>query len=148
MCQTCRSLYSLKMSLVKYFKSSLPTANDTGMGETVIREANAAVSRVLTPTEQSTSRKRKVYSVFSNEQRATIGQYAAENGNTAAVKKFKGDLDNSLGESTVRLFKKQYLAELKQAMKENSPGEVSKVTKITNKPRGRTIIYLGIKSHN
>ena len=83
------------------------------MSEMVTREANAAISRVLTPTEQSTSHKRKVYSVFSDEQRATIGQYAAENGNAAAVKKFKGDFDNGLGEGTVRLFKKRYLAELK-----------------------------------
>ena len=79
------------MSLFKYFKSpdSLPTAKDTGMSEAVMREVNEAISRVLTSTEPSTSRKRKVYSVFSDEQRATIGQYAAENGNAAAVKKFK-----------------------------------------------------------
>ena len=67
------------------------------MSETVIREANAAVSRVLTLTEQLTSHKRKVYSVFSDEQRATIGQYTAKNGNATAVKKFKGDFDNGLG---------------------------------------------------
>ena len=75
------------------------------MSETVTKKA---VSRVLTLTEQSTSRKRKVYSVFSDEQRATIGQYAADDGNAAAVKKFKGGFDNGLGESTVRLFKKRY----------------------------------------
>ena len=75
--------------------------------------------------------------MFSDEQRATIGQYAAENGNAAAVKKFKGDC---LRESTVRLFKKWYLAELKKVTKKNVHGEVPKVTKITNKPHGRPLL--------
>ena len=110
------------------------------MSEAVTKEANAAVSRLLTLREQSTPRKRKVYSVFSDEHRATIGQYAAENGNAAAVKKFKGDFDHGLGESTVRLFKKRYLAELRRATKESAAGEVPKVTKITNKPRGRPLL--------
>lgn len=44
------------------------------------------------------------------------------------------------GESTVRLFKKRYLTELKRAMKEKAPGEVPKVTKITAKPRGRPLL--------
>ena len=42
------------MALFKYFKISLPTAKDTGMSETVTRETNAAVSQILTPTQQST----------------------------------------------------------------------------------------------
>ena len=109
---------------MSHLKSSLPTAKDTEMSVTVTREANAAVPRVLTPTKQSTSHKQKVYSAFSDEQRATIGQYT---GNAAAVKKFKGDFDNGLGESTVRLFKKRYLAELKKVMKENVHGEVPHV---------------------
>ena len=129
----------IKMALLKYFKSSLPTAKETGMSEIATREANAAVSRVMTPTQQ-TSRKRKAYSVFSDEQRATIGKYATENGNAAAVKKFKGDFDGGLGESTVRAFKKRYLEELKKATKENLPGEVPNVTKIANKRRGRPLL--------
>ena len=36
----------------------------------------------------------------------TIGKYAAENGNTAAIKRFKASHD--IGESTVQLFKKWY----------------------------------------
>ena len=129
----------IKMALLKYFKSSLPTAKDTGMSEIATREANAAVSRVMTLPQQ-TSRKRKAYSIFSDEQRATIGKYAAENGNAVAVKKFKDDFDGGLGESTVRAFKKRYLEELKKATKENLPGEVPKVTKIANKRRGRPLL--------
>ena len=38
----------LNMALLKYFKSSLPTVKDTGISEIVTREANMAVSQVLT----------------------------------------------------------------------------------------------------
>ena len=57
------------------------------MSEAATRQVNAALSRVLTPTQPSSqqrSRKRKAYSVFSDEQRATIGKYAAENSTAAA----------------------------------------------------------------
>ena len=40
--------------------------------------------------------------------RKDIGRYAAENGNAAALKKFRSDIPD-LGESTVRLFKKRYM---------------------------------------
>ena len=46
------------------------------------------------------------YLAFTDEQRATIGRYAARNGNSAAVKKFKEDFDSRLCESTVTKFKK------------------------------------------
>jgi len=35
-------------------------------------------------------RKRKAYTAFTALQKATIGKYASEHGNTASVKKFKG----------------------------------------------------------
>ena len=71
--------------------------------------------------------------VFSDEQRASIDQYAAENSTAAALKKFKQDFGGNLGESTVRLFKKRYLAEVKKA-KQNAPEEVPKVTKVAKFP--------------
>ena len=49
---------------------------------------------------------------FTPENRAAIGKYAAQNGNAAAVRKYK--FTHSIGESTVRLFKKRYLEELKK----------------------------------
>ena len=53
--------------------------------------------------------------VFTAEQRATTGKYASEYGNPAAVKKFKANIEGGqLGESTVCLFKKRYIEELKQ----------------------------------
>ena len=48
----------------------------------------------------SSERKRKCYISFNDEERAQIGQFAAENGN-AALKKFKSSFPD-LGESTVR----------------------------------------------
>ena len=82
------------MALLRFLKpkSSLPSATDTGLGETTTKEANAAVERVLQEQSQPTggrTRKRKVYTSFSDEQRAVIGRYAAEHSNAAAVKKFK-----------------------------------------------------------
>ncbi len=44
-------------------------------------------------------KKRKAYISFTEEDRARIGQYAAENGNNAALKKFKPQFPD-LGEST------------------------------------------------
>ena len=80
----------LAMALLKYFSRSLPTAEDTGIGEVTTREANRAVTEEIRRSEAAQTkppRKRKAYSVFSSEQRAAIGKYTAENGNTAAAKK-------------------------------------------------------------
>ena len=96
----------------------LPTAKDTGIGEAATREPNKALTEELRRPEANQTkqmRKRKPYSVFSGEQHAQIGKYAAENGNTAAVKRFKDDYDGQLGESTVGLFKKKYYRELSKA---------------------------------
>ena len=84
------------MALLKYFKREesleLPTASDTGIGEAATGSANAAISQVLNP-ESLALRKRK-HTVYSPRQRAAIGQYAAEHGNYAAVKKFKKDFEH------------------------------------------------------
>ena len=114
------------MALLRYLKHTrtLPTANETGISESTTKEANAAVSRVLAGSESGTvqpgpsgSRKRKAYTSFSEEHRAAIGQHAAEHRNAAAVQQFKTNFEGGLGESTVRLFNKKYLFELKKARK-------------------------------
>ena len=76
--------------------------------------------------------KRK-YTTFTPEDRAAIGRYAAENGNAAAVKKFKAT--HSVGESTVRWFKKQYVEETKK--RENPEAEVRSLHKLK---RGRKVM--------
>ena len=106
-CVTSCKLVRMTMALLRYFKptSSLPRAKDTGLGEapTCTKQANAVVQRVLTKQLWSTGGtcNRKLYTSFSDEQRATIGRYTAKHSNTAAVKKFKGDFELGLGESTV-----------------------------------------------
>ena len=51
---------------------------------------------------------------FTAEQRAATGRYASEHGDAAAMKKFKVEFEGGqLGESTVCLFKKCYMGELK-----------------------------------
>ena len=95
----CCVLALLAMALLKYFSRSLPTAEDTGIGEVATREANRAVTEEIRRSEAAQTkppRKRKAYIVFSSEQRAAMGKYAAENGNAAAVKKFKSDFDGQL----------------------------------------------------
>ena len=105
------------MALLHYFQvtASLPTAEDMTLGDTVTQSANAAVLRKVQAERQ---RKRKAYTVFTAEQRATIEKYASEQGNAAAVKKFKANIEGGqLGESTVRLFKKRYFKGEKYCIK-------------------------------
>ena len=119
------------MSLLHYFKpiSTLPTPEETGIGEAATKQANKAVQRVL-ESEEPPPKQRK-YTTYSDEQRAEVGKYAAENGNAAALRKFKAEIPN-LGESTVRFFKKRYLDELRV-----SPGVP--VTTIASRKRGRPL---------
>ena len=78
--------------LLRYLKpkSSQSTAKDTGLGKTTMKEANAAVQRVLLEQPQPIGGTctRKLYTSFSDEQKAAIGHYATERSNAAAVKKW------------------------------------------------------------
>ena len=71
------------MVLLKYFKTTLPTAKQTGIGEKAMKEANGAVTRLT--SLQRENRKWKACTAFSNEQRAATGQCAAENSSAAAI---------------------------------------------------------------
>ena len=123
-----------KMCIQRYFKpvSSLLTLEEMGIGVLAKKEANKAMQCVLDEqSSQQPSSKRRKYTTFSDEQRAKVGKYAAENGNTAALRKFRSELPN-LGESTVRFFKKCYLNEV-----QNSSGAA--VTNIPSRKRGRPL---------
>ena len=100
------------MSLYRYFQPSsanLPSAEEAGLGEALTAEANSAVREELERVSAARGKKRKRYTAFTDEERAKIGGYAAENGNSAALKKYRCDIPD-LGESTVRLFKEKYLS--------------------------------------
>ena len=125
------------MALLRYFQvtASLPTAEDTTLSDTVTQSANAAVLREVQPERP---RKCKAYTVFTAEQRATIGKYASEHGNAAAVKKFKANIEGGqLGESIDHLFKKRYFEELKKA--KHSGATVPEVKSIASRKRGRPL---------
>ena len=79
-------------------------SQQSGLSERTTFEANKAVEWVL--EKKKTGKKRK-YSSLTDEDRATIGKFATENGNTAAVKRFK--VSHNVGESTVRNCKIKYL---------------------------------------
>ena len=97
--------------LHKYFQRvTLLTSDETGLGEAVTKEVNHAVERILNEQNEVPTRKRK-YTHFSPENRAKIAKYASQCGKAVAARHFRKDFPN-LGESTVRLFKKQYLAEI------------------------------------
>ena len=101
--------------LLKYFRWSQPlsTSEETGLGEVATKEANAAVERILQEERNGANGVKRKYTHFTPEHRAKIVNYAAECGNTATVRHFSREF-LTLGESTVRLFKKQYEAELKR----------------------------------
>ena len=125
------------MSLRRYFQpaTTLPTASQTQLSPNVLQEVNQAVRAALQPKENGGRRasKRKYTTSFTPEDRARIGKYASENGNAAAVKKFKAT--HEIGESTVRLFKKKYMEEIKK--RENPEDEV---TTLPTLRRGRKVM--------
>ena len=90
------------MALFKYFSPSgsvLPTASEAGISEVATKQANEAVREELQRQQSDVwlrGRKRKAYTHFTYEQQAAIGKYATENGNSAAVKKFKGAVNIDL----------------------------------------------------
>ena len=84
--------------------ANLPSPEEVGLGKAVTAEANSAIREEFGRIEAARGKMRKRYALFTDKERARIGRYAAENGNSAALKKFRSDVPD-LGESTVRFFK-------------------------------------------
>ena len=119
--------------LWKYFqRQSLPNTKETGLGEVITNEANAAVERVLEKERNGAKGRKRKYTHFTPEQRAKIAKYAAKCGNTVTVRHFRKEFP-TLGESTVRLFKKQYEAELRRI------GPEQEISHLPKKKRGRPL---------
>ena len=72
------------------------------------------------------------YAVYTDEDRARIGRFAAENSNASTLKHFRSDSPD-LSKSTVRGFKSKYLA----ATKKMQTGDI--VTAIPSRKRGRPL---------
>ena len=118
-------------TLFKFFKKQpFPTSSEAELPDVVTREANSAMKDVLEEEENGASGRKQKYTHFTPEARAKIAKYAAQCGNAATVKHFAKDFP-TLGESTVRLFKKQYQADLKKV------GSEEEITQLTKNRRGR-----------
>ena len=80
--------------LFKYFQGQstslvLPTSENTGLGEALTVGANASVERAFENSKTPTKgRRKRKYTQFTPELRAKIAKYAAQCGNTAAVRHF------------------------------------------------------------
>ena len=122
------------MSLFKYFKPAPPSPAQTGVGESATAAANKEVEKITGPPPP-TSRKRKQYATYTDEDRGRIGRYAVENGNIAALKCFKSE-HKDLVESTVRSFKKKYLAAVAE---KRAAQDYMEVLAIPSLKRGRPL---------
>ena len=72
--------------------------------------------------------------MITDEQRYTIGKYAAENGNANTLRKFKTEFPN-LNESTVRTFKKRYYEELRKCKEKLEESKnITKYARKTGRP--------------
>ena len=108
---------------------SLP--NPTGplsekVDSAAIEEANKEVTAVIV----STGSKCQPYLKLTDEQRATIGRYAAEHGTVNAICCFKGGFPkDSLKESTIHGWKNGYLQELQSRRREGKDRTVKELPK-------------------
>ena len=84
----------------------------------------------------TTKKEREAYR-WTPADRFRIGEYAAENGNTAAVRKFNAEFPR-LNESTAREFKKKYNIKIVNAAKEKR--EVSKLVPKYSSQTGRPLL--------
>ena len=112
------------MALLKYFKQvdskeeggTLPDPAgplSKTVPSTSIEEANKEVTVALAERKD---KRRLPYLIFSLEQKARIGKYAADQETTNAMRHFSKDFPN-LRESTVRGWKSVYLKEVSKQVK-------------------------------
>lgn len=102
------------------------------MDKFVVRKSSQSVSSsevTVTYKDIASANQKGNYKHYTDEERYKIGKYAAENGNNWAAKKF------SVGESTVRLFKKKYLQHLHD--RPATEEECSAAKALPTKKRGR-----------
>ena len=121
--------------------SHVPTLAESALGRVEFDATlNNGIGELADPAP-SASKKRKVrgkYTVYTPEQRASIGKYTLENGSERARRHFQSCFPN-LNESTIRNFKKAYKERLAHERKRDHP---QPVTAITTRPRGRPPILL------
>ena len=85
------------------------------MSKPPTKESDAGADQAVNEELKIMQRKRKHQEnyKYSQEERFKIAKYAAENGNSAAIRAFSPKLGFDIPESTVRSMKKVYLEQLK-----------------------------------
>ena len=111
-----------------------------------ILSANERVSKKL-EVKKPTSVTRKVstrekYNGYNQEQRAQIGKYATENGNTRVSRYFSTLWKINVPQSSVRRLKTKYFSKLKEVRARCDENEAPNVTSLPTNPQGRTEKYL------
>ena len=101
-----------------------------------IDKANHLLKKAI---EEDLFTKRGKYATYTATERAKIGKYAAENGNTKACGYFFRVWKRKIPESTVRRLKNEYLKELNEKMAGYDEKECV-VTCLPTQPRGRPLL--------
>ena len=120
------------MSLHRYFKSVdvLPSpkgALSTVVSPAAIKAANDELRKLSTSPSS-----RGPYAKVSSEQQAKVAQYASMHGNVSAARRFSKELGIVVKESSVRVWKAKYLAEIARKQETDETGDIS-VTKLPSK---------------
>ena len=118
------------ISVLVTSESSRDFQKESGLGIAdciAVTEAAEASSQVKT--------RKQTYTNWTNKERFVIGKYAAENGQTAAARKFSSK-NKPLNESTARRFCKRYKEELQRSTKEKREPK----TELSLQPRGRPLM--------
>ena len=122
--------------------SHVPELRETSLSAEEHASVVLAVSDLSDPDVQSNKHQRRgKYSVFTDKDRAKIGKYASEHGNKRARKWFSKEFPN-LHESTIRNFKRSYLAMLKEESKKVNPEVISS---LPCKSRGRPPLIVRVR---
>ena len=128
-------LFSKIVSEVSVARSQRATEE---VHSSLIAAANKDVLDIL--EKPVASKKKGSYIKITPEEKAKIARYAIENGNCAAARKFSkhGDLDKTLGESTVRSWVAIYKKELER--KRRMGETVPEITVLPQAKRGRPLL--------
>ena len=132
-------------SILRYYKprsaesSGLPSPSgplSTTIPPAAISSANREVEVVL--NDAAAKSKRGPYKKYTPKERADIGKFGAENGVQAAVRKYSRVFRKPVNESTVRQFKRAYLAE--RARKRRAGDDDLTVEALAHRKRGRPLL--------
>ena len=108
-----------------------------------ISAANSKVTAVLQQPPMTWRPKRGIYAKFTPEQKADIGKRAAEHGIESTVRYYSKWLpDCPLKESSVRMWRNAYIAEIRKKWAEHS--EDMSVKRLPEKKRGHPL-FLGVE---